>query len=208
MKRGILFALFVAIVVQLGFSQVFIGGGFSYQHTNSKTSTISNDSDIIEISPLFSYRFNKIDIGLLFLYQSDTSSSNSDETKNIGFGIFGSYRFFIVDKFSISGRVTARYINSKYTIKDNTGSPDYIPYTIEQNLNAIGISITPVFEYKLFEHFSLYTSIGSISFSHSWGKFNGSSSYAGLIIPKEHISADSFGISLSTGITLGFHVIF
>jgi hypothetical protein len=205
MKKGVLFALFVSIIIQHGFSQIFLGGGFSYQHSSSN---VASDIDMLEISSLLGYRFNKADIGMVFLYQSDASSSSSNEARNIGFGAFGSYRFFTVDKFSIFGRMTVQYINSKYSIGNDTGYPYYIPYIIKQNINNIGISITPLFEYKLFEHFSLYTNIGSISFSHSWGGVTGSSSYAGLVIPKENISADSFGISFSTGITLGFHIFF
>jgi hypothetical protein len=208
MRRVILFALFAAIVTQHGFSQVFLGGSLSYQHMSSKISNTSGDSDIIEISPLFGYRINHLDLGLLFLYQSEASLSDSDETSNIGFGIFGSYNFFTVDRFSISGKVTAQYINGKYAMDNDTGDPYYITYSIEQNINTIGISIIPVFEYKLFEHFSLYTSIGGIFFSHSWGEITGNSSYYGLVIPKQDINLDSFGISLSTGITLGFYVFF
>jgi hypothetical protein len=203
MKKTFFFALFVAIVSQYGFSQFFIGGGLSYQHTSSKISDNSSDSDLIEISPLLGYRFDKADIGLLFLYQSETSSSSSDEMNNIGFGAFGSYKFFTVDRFSISGRASIQYINSKYTSEYDTGFPYYISYTMEQNINSIGISIAPIFEYKLFERFTLYASIGSISYFHSWGEITGSSSY-----PTLEISLDSFKVTLSTGISLGFYIFF
>jgi hypothetical protein len=112
-KRIFLFAFFVTIVTQYGFSQFFIGGSLSYQHGGFKISNNSDDTDIIEISPLLGYRFNQADIGVLFLYQSETSSSTSDETKNIGFGIFGEYNFFTLDRFSIFGRATIQYINSR-----------------------------------------------------------------------------------------------
>jgi hypothetical protein len=208
MKKIVFFAVFVAVFAQYGFSQVFLGGGLSYRHTSTKISDNSSDSDIFEISPLLGYRFNKADAGLLFLYQSETSSSSSDETTNVGFGAFGAYKFFTVDRFSISGRAAVQYINSKNTQEGNTGDPYYIPYNTEITINTIEMSVTPVFEYKLFEHFTLYTSIGSILFSHSWGELTGSSSYPGLVIQKENISLDSFGLSLSTGITLGFYVFF
>lgn len=207
MKKIILFALFAAIITRHGFSQVFLGGSLSYQHIGSKISNASVDSDILEISPLLGYRINHFDLGVLFLYQSETSS-DSDEATNIGFGILGAYKFFTADRFSISGRAAAQYIKGKYTIENDTGSPYYIPYSIEQEINTLGISITPVFEYKLFEHFTLYTGIGGISFSHSWGEISGSSSYSGLVIPKEDINVDSFRVSLSTGIALGFYVFF
>jgi hypothetical protein len=45
MKKFILFALFVAIVAPYGFSQIFLGGGLSYQHRSSKISNNSTDSN-------------------------------------------------------------------------------------------------------------------------------------------------------------------
>ena len=192
MKKVFLITLFLTIVTQYGFSQFFVGGGLSYQHTNSKILNNSNDNTLIEISPLLGYRFDKANVGLLFLYQSETSSSTSDEIKDIGFGIFGSYNIFSFDRISIYGRAMVQYINSKYKT--------------QQNINTIGVSITPIFEYKLFEHFSLYSRIGIISFSHSWGELKGSGS--SLTVPKVDVSTNSFRISLSTGIALGFNIVF
>jgi hypothetical protein len=169
-------------------AKTFIGGTLSYQYASSDNSDDSNASDVFEISPLIGWRFNRTDIGLSFLYRHGTASSSFDVMTSIGFGVFGSYNFVTVDKSSIIGRASVQYINSKYNF---TGTS----YSTEQTINTIGISITPVFEYKFLEHFTLYTSIGSISFSHSWDE---SDSY----------SSDSFGLSLSTGIALGFYVFF
>jgi hypothetical protein len=98
--------------------------------------------------------------------------------------------------------------NTKITGDDTitiSTSPYYIPYSREQKLNIIGISIAPVFEYKLLEHLTLYTSIGRISFNHSWGKYNISSTYSSLNTSEEIVS-NNFHVSISTGITLGFYI--
>jgi len=206
MKKIFLIVLFFAIVTQYGFSQFFVGGDLSYQYDT--TSRIKNNSENsqsnLTISPLVGYRFDKADVGLLFSYQSSTYSnaityssysysSYSNDQRNVGFGVFGSYNIFSVDRFSILGRATARYINTKmqetaYSFSTDSNS------VVERNYNTFQVGISPIFEYKLFEHFSLYSSIGIISFSCSWGDD----------INKQY----SFGSSLSSSIGLGFYIYF
>jgi len=207
MKKVFLIILFLAIATQYGFSQFFVGGDLSYQYDTSSEILNNSKQSYLIISPLLGYRFDKTDVGLLFSYrlenfsstQTSASSENyySNERQDVGFGIFGSYNIFSVDRFSIYGRATVKYIRAKYTTKDSytdntVGSPYYSSSDKEQNKNTIEVGISPIFEYKLFEHFSLYSSIGLISFSHSWGDISGNSFY-------------SF---LSTGIGLGFNIYF
>ncbi|GMO23160.1 MAG: hypothetical protein Ta2B_02270 [Termitinemataceae bacterium] len=205
MKKGVLLTFFVLALSQFGYSQVFLGGSVSYTHTSTKASGISSDRNIVELSPMIGYRFNNFDAGLSFLYQEDTFTSNSEKTNSLGFNIFSDYIFLQIDKFSISGRVAFQYLHSKYSVDDDTGAPKYIPYNIEENVNVIGISVLPIFKYRIFDHIALYASIGSISFSHLWGEVNINSSQAGFK-QTDDISQDSFDLSLSTRITIGFYV--
>jgi hypothetical protein len=196
-KKAILGIIFFAIA-HLGFSQVFIGGSLSYQHSDQKIDNSSTKSDKITISPLIGYRFGKADLGLSFVYGNDSGSNY--EISDIGFGIFGDYNFFTADKFSILGRAGFQYTNMKDI---------YLYPNAETNLNlhVIGINISPYFEYKLLERLTLYTSIGGITFNHRWGnsKKSGDESIETTI---ENYNLSNFGISLSNGITLGFYVFF
>jgi len=207
MKPKILFVFFVFCTVQYGFSQIFTGGNLSYQYSNNEIGNTSTNSDIITIAPLLGYRFEKADVGIMFQFQKYASSS--DEEIGLGASIFGSNNLFTINKFSIFGRVSFQYINIKikgdkeYSIS----TPPYsIEYTIEQNLNTVGISIAPIFEYKLLNRFTLYTSIGSIYFNHLWGKNKISSS--NVVMNNENITGNNLGISVSSAISLGFYFFF
>ena len=206
MKRITLSLLFVFVISQMAFSQVFLGGSLSYQHRNTEVSNNNSSTNIFEFSPILGYRTNKLDFGLLFIYQSEISSPSSNEMTNLGLGVFGGYKFLSIDRFSIAGRAIFHYVNSNQKNDNNTGAPYYYEYTINTKLHTIGINISPIFEFKLNNRFVLYTSIGSLFFSHSWGELIGNSSI--VSIPKPDISTNSFGISLTTAVSLGFYIFF
>ncbi|MDR1215115.1 MAG: hypothetical protein LBK25_00365 [Treponema sp.] len=208
MKKAFILGITVFIAVQQGFSQVFIGGGLSYQYINSKIGDSSIDGgDVISLSPLLGYRLGKMDIGIMFQYMKDTTTSNSynGEMTGIGIGIFGDYNFLTIGNFSILGRANLQYLNVK-SAGSHTMSisavPYFIPYT-EQN--TIGISLSPILEYKLFKYLTLYTGIGGISFIHSWGKARSYDDYY-YSSTEEDFTLTNFDLSVSNGITLGFYV--
>lgn len=206
MKKGILFILFLFVISQFTFSQIFLGGSLSYQYLNTEVSNNSSSENILGIAPILGYRINNFDLGLSFIYQFETSSSSSNEITNIGVGIFGGYRFLSFDRFSIAGRFTFQYINSNQRNDFDTGAPYYYEYTINTKLNIIGINISPIFEFSINDNFALYTSIGNLYFLHSWGEATESGSIVN--VPKMDIKIDSFGASLTTAISLGFYIYF
>jgi hypothetical protein len=103
MKKVFVLGFVLLVVAQYIFSQAFIGGGLSYQHSTSEIGNSSTDGDTITISPLMRYRFGKFDIGVMFIYEKDTMLN--DDMSTIDIGVLGDYNFLTIDKFSILGRV-------------------------------------------------------------------------------------------------------
>ena len=161
MKKNVLISTFAFFCISSIFSQDwFTGGNISFQYN-------AFDGATVELSPEIGYKINnKFDLGLnpLFRYY--------DETAIFGIGFFTRYSFFEINKFSILGRIELIYLN------------------IDNEINALGIDIRPIFQYRLLDKFSLYTSVGSISYSRIFGIGN------------------NFGLNFSTNVSLGFYILF
>ena len=91
---------------------------------------------------------------------------------------------FEINKFSILGRFGLEYSKNNYNIYSNNS----------YSRNVFSLNIRPVFQYKLLDYISLYTSIGAINFSHYWYSNNFS-------------SFSNFSIGLSTNLSLGFYIL-
>ena len=168
MKINFLIFTFAFFCVSTVFSQSwFAGGNISVQYNSD------NKDTTIELSPEIGFRINnKFDLGLnpLFGYRSYY------EEITFGIGVFARYSFFEINRFSILGRFGLEYLN------------------MDNEINAFGIYIEPVFQYRLLDKFSLYASIGSIYYSHIWSDGRRSS--------------NNFGLNLSSNISLGFYILF
>jgi len=66
--------------------------------------------------------------------------------------------------------------------------------TAKVNLNSIGINIGPIFQYKIMENLLLYTSIGNLHYSYTRSN--------------NITNSNGIGFWLSTGLSLGFNIIF
>jgi len=175
-------------------SLFFIGGGLSAQQSSIQNNNYGNyyfnynnfRNSFFEFSPYLGYRFGRGAVGLSFLYQAGDNIENT-----WGVGIFGDY-IFSVDRVSIVGRLSVQYNNG--TASSSVYDPTYGYYYDDSvNMTTIRISITPMIEYRVFDHFALNASIGSIYFEHM-----------SLNIPGGTGNIDNLGISFPTELTLGF----
>ena len=194
-------------------NQFFIGTGLSYQHTKNKIDGEDyNTINTFSISPFIGYRFGKGAAGLSISYQKNSQSNdffnfiNHDTfgSSTFGIGIFGDFIFFTLNKFSILGRANIQYnsmsdLNGHEIMVQVYGGTYYKAF----RYSTIGISITPIFEYKIFDHFALYTSIGSISFNHKWSSDGYLADSSGNYLYPGNFTQNIFNVAL-TNITLGF----
>ena len=161
MKTKVLIFVFAFFCVSTVFSQNWFAGG--------NVSVRYNDFDgvAIELSPEIGYRINKkFDLGLSSLFRYN------NEIAAFGVEVFTRYSFFEINKFSMLGRIGLHYIN------------------VDFEGNALGVYLGPVFQYKLLDKFSLYASVGSISYLHMFGIGN------------------NFNFNFSTNISLGCYILF
>ena len=179
----------------------FIGGSASYQghtygHTYDRNSDI-NSSDLV-LSPILGWNFNRFGFGINPWYQCtdgyESYYSNNQyhfytyERITSGIGIFAQFNFFTIDRFSMLGRVHLNYSTSSYEGGDTFG---YIS-------NDLSFSISPIFEYRLLDKLSIFTSIGLISYKFMMG---------GADANGEDAKVFRFNIGLSD-ITFGFNILF
>jgi len=183
MKKIIALALlFAAVSVQQGFSQIFAGGGLSLDRTSWYDDTSVTR---LEISPLAGYRMGRLDFGLSGQYaitRYEGFAYGSNET-SYGIGVFASYALLQVGGFSILGRAS--------TLCDVRITP--------YKETVLSFALAPIFEYRVSEHFALFTSIGGVKFSRvsTDGEFN-----------RNEIEASLPSDILLGQISLGFTVFF
>ena len=199
MKRFTFTLIIAFFLASSAFAQNwYAGGNFSFQY---RTAQGSDDSIIAEFSPTIGYKItDKIDLGLnpIYIYEKNPSSHTLD-TNIFGIGIFARYNLLEIEKISILARFGFNYLYGRYNIITRETiiyNPNYsvVRETGKIDINSIGVNIGPVFQYKTMDWLMLYASIGNLSFSHSWGDNN--------------IKSNNIGFSLSTGITLGFNLMF
>jgi hypothetical protein len=175
------------------------------------------------LSPEIGYKFSNYDFGIVptikfnYLYYETQGSFYGEMIGwGAGIGLFSRYKFItFFDKLSVLGRLDANYAFSMtLTGSNDTGSND-IGYYPSRFDHEIGLSMSPILEYKLTDRLSLYSSIiGTIigiSYIHS-SLYSSSDNYYYndrstdrhsfiLILPSKY----SFSL---TNISFGFYVSF
>jgi hypothetical protein len=227
---GFVFAMVFGINF-VAFSQNwFVGASANLRFSNDSTFTTDyDDGNIVEgqierrtvkISPEVGYKFNKFDFGINpiirynFMNSKQDSNISAQDALSFGIGLFSRYNFITVfDRLSILGRMDINYLFSKTEREGDNGT---ITYQDEQIAHRIGLSISPVIEFKVSDRLSLYSSIiGSIaSIGYAYTSINMKNN-------NEHVNNERnsdghnftfslpavYGFSL-TDISLGFYVTF
>jgi hypothetical protein len=201
MKSTVLVLIYFLFSIYSVFSQDwFVGGGVSLEYVTSSNPQNANNKITAEILPSLGYKINsKFDIGFGLFYQYEKNNSDYlSNTSYFGVDLFSRYSFLEVNKFSLLGRFDINYAYAKResVIRIITNYPsNTVTREIEkENIQIISIRISPVFQYELFDNILLFASIGSLYYSHLWSDNDYKTNY--------------FGLSLTTGLTLGFYIVF
>jgi len=202
--KKIITILFLALVIsQYAFSQFYVGGSLSYQNSKFHISNNTDETEMFGITLSLGYRLGYFELGGLFIYQTETDTSDLSRIETTGFGAFSNYSYYIISSelYYVAARVSLQYINSKIDVNYDYKFPLRDSYTVSQN--SISIKVSPVFDYSLTKYISLYTAIGSVSFSYYWGE------YSSFDIPNSKVkfTGNSLGLSLSTEIALGIGIL-
>jgi len=207
MKKIILFTFFALVISQYAFSQIYAGGSISYYNSKLEISNKTDTSETFDISFSLGYRLGYFELGGLFIYQTETDTRDSGKVEATGFGVYSNYSYYIIENelFYVAARISAQYINSKTSVNYTGKILNYYPQTIEQN--SVSIRISPIFDYSLTRYISLYTAVGSISFSYSWGERTIYEADRITINSKDKFTNNSYGLSLSTEVTLGLAIL-
>ena len=194
MKKYFILVLFFILIVQHGFSQIFVGGGLTLSYNSNERMNSEFSAFNLGVNPMLGYRFGNIDIGILFGYRW-TNSTNSNfgttpweietRTTQIDVGIFGDLTVFRFDRFSILGRGIVQF--SIFNSETNITGP--VITTPDRTERFITVAIAPMFEYFVLDRLTVFTSIGGISYSHYFTDVDMST---------------QFNISFLTGLTIGF----
>jgi len=173
---GLVFAMIFGFT-SAAFSQNWFVGASAYFGLNkySDFSIIEDniiereeDRKMIHISPEIGYKVNKFDFGINPVFQydySDLEQGTATLNNNFfryGMGIFSRYNFVtLFDKLSILGRVDLSYLFSKQ--ENDLTQNGNISQNNKLNHN-LTLNLSPVFELKLSNRLSLYSSlIGNIA---------------------------------------------
>ena len=219
MKKFILTFVMVCGIVSATFSQNwFVGAGvnlwFSKDSDFSEIGGIIVEREIeirtIGISPEIGYRINKFDFGVNpriqynYTYVKQNSDSLSQTDLSFGIGLFSRYNFItFFDRLSILGKMDINYLFSKRE-RDNASQEEF-------SAHRIGLSISPVIEFRLSNHLSLYSSIigdiVSIDYQYSSMSRKNSNEFSrdGHSFIFSLPSAHTFSV---TNFSLGFYVTF
>ena len=135
------------------------------------------------IRPTLGYKLEKSDVGIYPIFQfTKTEGTQVDEyignydriaTENytrestgIGTGLFYRYNFFTKGKFSILGRVDLSYLyrdsdanNERVTGYSERPREEIIISETDTKSHTFSLDLTPVFEYKISNRFSLFTDL-------------------------------------------------
>jgi len=196
MRKIIFVVLLLTSMVQYGFSQVFIGGDVSFSYNNIERVDSDFNSLNIGISPMLGVRFGNFDLGILFGYRfvsstNSTSSWNIETTlSQIDFGVFGDITVFRIDRFSVFGRGSLQYSISNAENNISGLVSTIIPEGTEQFLT---ISLAPMFEFQIFDNFTIFTGLGGIIYRHYFTDVD---------------ITNQFNISILTGLPIGFRFFF
>ena len=204
--------VFIVFFTFFGVSTVFsqnwfTGGNIFFQQINERDNYWNRidrgdmKHTTLRLSPIFGFiKNNKFDIGINPIFEYETFSWQ-DNYNNLAFGIgiFSRYSFYEIGKISILGRLGIDYLHSRFNY-DSQGNPNYDSQgnPLEKKQRMFRINISPVFQFNLLDNFSLFTSIGSIYFSHSWSDYNN----LNIISP----SITDYGISFGN-VVIGFHIL-
>lgn len=198
MKKIVFMSLFVFFNISTVFSQGwYIGGNVLFQHSDNFDYREGKLTSI-GISPSIGFIINNnFDMGLKPTFSTRINPEYyAGNDLSYGIGIFTRFSFIEINNFSIFGRVGLDYIYSS----------EYNNYNYDYSNNFISsefiIDFTPVFQFNILNNLSIYTSIGSIYFSHLiYDEY-----YHGNKILKG--KENNFGINFSTSISFGFHFVF
>jgi hypothetical protein len=203
MKKILFLCLFVFFAASFGFSQVFVGGDFSFNRYSEKQSIAGTDLDMsvstFNVAPIVGYRFGKFDVGgtvilsitnLEFDGLGDPTDSDNFDVTGFGLGVFGHYNFLTMGKLSLLAGADLSYVHFSIKPDSSTGFDDI-------SGNQISIGVFPRVELAVHDRVSVYANIGSLRFTRYWHEDN-----------NVDYSETTFGFSVSDDLSLGFVVFF
>jgi len=198
---GFFCALFL-ICSSLVFSQnwfVGVSGNFYFDNESTKSYSLA-----YTFFPEIGYKLNKYSFGISPMFQYQTrkvSYSYGEERIGFGTGLFLSYDIItFFNKLSVLGRLDTNYMYFKMVDKSYYTDE----YTDEYHEHRIGLSVTPIIEYKLTDYLTLYSSIIGPIFKMEDYIYESMGYYThdfSIILPP------NFNFSL-TNITFGFYITF
>ena len=204
MKKWVAILIFILFPAYV-FSQTwFAGGSLGVSFQSNKhwpQDEFFNDnipsSTLIDFSPTIGINIDKFDFGMSTKFGFEyyiTNTAGADHTGPIvlkfGGGLFTRYNFITFGNFSILGRFDTEYLYQNRMDGHILDS------------HRVDIRLSPVFQYKLFDHLLLYSNLG----------FDGIY-YTYVFLPNYADSIHHFGIGLPSplnlsNLSLGFYVIF
>ena len=199
MKKLFSISIISLFFISSVFAQNWFAGGSAAIQYNTNQGV--DNSITFDFFPTIGYKINsKLDLGLnpIYIYEKNSSSYVLD-TNIFGVGIFTRYNLLEIERFSILAQFGINYLYGRYNIVTRE-TITYSPiYSVERetgiiNINSIGVNISPVFQYRISDRLILYTSIGRLYYSHTWSN--------------KDTKSNNMGLSFSTGLLLGFNVLF
>jgi hypothetical protein len=160
---GFAFTIFFLCVPMLFSQNWFVGASASVRLDYDSMQLpyyAENETARIEIIPEIGYKFSKFDFGISPIFQYQYAKKGRDfhtddsTTTGLGLGLFSRYKFVtFFDKLSILGRMDLNYI---FSWRESSSYEFNEPYEYDQR---IGLSVSPVLEFKLLDNLTLYSSV-------------------------------------------------
>jgi len=217
-KITFIFVLILCSKFMLFSQDWFVGASVNFGIDIKSTINDSGELDrvlgsgVIVISPEIGYKLNKLNFGIIpiidFRYQTEDNYL-VDSRLGIGLGSFLRYNLVtFFDKLSVLGRLDLNYIYSNAYNTNNLYNKN-----IEHIIN---LSISPVIEYKLTNHLTLYSSVIGriIALGYTYSYMHYTLPYQQQPVHKEDKShrfslylPSRYNLSL-TNISLGFYITF
>lgn len=188
MKKIFTLALLMAAATGIASAQVWVGGSINISDSEAESNDNKNISKQISFQPTVGYDLNeKLSVGVSLSYSHNSMSTNHNNiTLNHNINNF-SIRPFVRYHYMEWGKLRAFVDGGVGYSLSNVCNDD-------NDYQSLSVFIQPGFSYDLNDRFSIETSFGNLSYTHTW--------YDSYVFD----SANSLNLSLTNSIAIGFIV--